>query len=89
MACRVLITAAAAAHSPWVVRSANGNNGQRHRAAATPATGGGGNDNGQRQQAAATPATGSGNNGSGQRQLWQRAAATGAVLLEIINSLKF
>ena len=68
LACRVLITAAAAAHSPWVVRSANGNNGQRHRAAATPATGGGGNDNGQRQQAAATMAVGSGVYGNGQRQ---------------------
>jgi len=44
--------------------------------------------NGQRQQAAATPVTGSDTNGCGRRrQLWQPAAATGAVLLEITNSL--
>jgi hypothetical protein len=44
---------------------------RQQRAAATPATGGGGNDNGQRQhqqQAAATMAVGGGNYGNGQRQ---------------------
>ena len=59
--CTVLIISTAN-HSPWVVWSASGNSGQRHRAVGT---GGGNTDNEQRQQAATTPATGSVNNGQG------------------------